>query len=44
MTIQTQLQHQKNSLITMYYDDACVLCSTEAHNMLLTSNFSYDRN
>jgi len=38
MTIQTQLSpesDQNNSPITMYYDDACVLCSTEAHNMQL---------
>lgn len=24
---------QNRSSITMYYDDSCVLCSTEAHNM-----------
>ena len=38
MTIQTQLDPQSDqdhSAITMYYDDACVLCSTEAHNMQL---------
>lgn len=38
MTIQTQLNPQSDhdhSAITMYYDDACVLCSTEAHNMQL---------
>lgn len=38
MTIQTQLNPQSDQThlpITMYYDDACVLCSTEAHNMQL---------
>lgn len=36
MTIQTKstsLASQNKLSITMYYDDACVLCSTEAHNM-----------
>ena len=36
MTIQTKstpLTCQNKGAITMYYDDACVLCSTEAHNM-----------
>ena len=38
MTIQTQFNPQSDqdhSAITMYYDDACVLCSTEAHHMQL---------
>ena len=38
MTIQIQLNPQSDqdhSAITMYYDDACVLCSTEAHHMQL---------
>ena len=26
-------REQANLSITMYYDDACVICSTEAHNM-----------
>ena len=40
MTVQTPLQNQpkphvseERLSITMYYDDACVLCSTEARNM-----------
>lgn len=36
MTTQTEsmpLISQDKLAITMYYDDACVLCSTEAHNM-----------
>ena len=26
-------REQANLSVTMYYDDACVICSTEAHNM-----------
>lgn len=26
-------REQASLSITMYYDDACVICSTEAHNM-----------
>ncbi len=36
MTIQTESMYslsQNKLTITMYYDDACALCSTEAHNM-----------
>lgn len=36
MTTQTESMpstSQHKVAITMYYDDACVLCSTEAHNM-----------
>lgn len=36
MTTQTESTpstSQNQLAITMYYDDACVLCSTEAHNM-----------
>lgn len=40
MSTQTQLNQSSqshlpmsSSSITMYYDDACMLCSTEAHNM-----------
>ncbi len=36
MTIQTKstpLTCQNKGAITMYYDDACVLCSTEARHM-----------
>lgn len=36
MSIQTQLNPQSDQAhlpITMYYDDTCVLCSTEARNM-----------
>lgn len=38
MTIQTPSNPQSNKAslpIVMYYDDACVLCRTEAHNMQL---------
>ncbi len=36
MIIQNKInsyREQANLSINMYYDDACVICSTEAHNM-----------